>query len=151
MSELADRIQKDMAAAMKGRNEPTLSVLRMLKASIQLASTEKGRSGELTDEDVQALVRRGIKQREEAAEVYKSGGASERAQNELDEAKILTSYLPAQLDDSELEDAVKNVAASLGASGPRDMGRVMGAAMKELSGKAGGKRVKEAVQKILAG
>jgi len=148
---LADLIQSDMVSAMKSRDERRLSVLRMLKTSMQLASTEKGRDGELSEGDILTLARRGIKQREEAAEVYERGGAPERAENELEEAKILASYLPAQMDDASLEEAVKGVAVSVGAAGPKDMGRVMSAAMKELSGRADGRKVKEAVQKILAG
>jgi uncharacterized protein YqeY len=146
---LADRIQKEMVAAMKSRDERTLSVLRMLKTSIQLASTEKGRESDLTDEDILTLVRRGVKQREEAAELYKAGGAEDRAQNELAEARILVSYLPAQLDDTALGDIISGVISSLGASGPKDMGRVMGRAMQEVSGRADGRRVKEAVGKFL--
>ncbi|MDR3280031.1 MAG: GatB/YqeY domain-containing protein [Synergistaceae bacterium] len=150
-SPLAELIQKDMVSAMKSHDALKLSVLRMLKTAIQLASTEKGREGELTDEDIQVLIRRGIKQREEAAEVYKNGGASDRAQGELDEARILTSYLPAQLGDEELESVVRKIAASSGASSQKDMGLVMSAAMKELSGRADGKRVKDAARRILAG
>jgi uncharacterized protein YqeY len=138
-----------MVSSMKNRDELTLSVLRMLKASMQLASAEKGREGDLTDEDVQTLVRRGVKQREEAAELYKSGGADERAENELKEARILASYLPAQIGDSELEGIITRALSSLSASGPKDMGRVMGAVMKEVSGRADGKRVKESVSKLL--
>ena len=74
-SRLIAAVQGDMVAAMKEKDEIRLSVLRMLKASIQLAMTEKGRESELTDQDVQALVRRAVKQREEAAELYRKGGA----------------------------------------------------------------------------
>ena len=146
---LADRIQKDMVSAMKTKDELRLGTLRMLKTSMQLASSEKGRAGGLTDEDVQVLVRRGVKQREEAAELYKKGGAEDRAQKELEEASVLSEYLPAQLDDSALENIVAGVISSLGASGQKDMGRVMGGAMKEVSGRADGRRVKEAVQRLL--
>jgi uncharacterized protein YqeY len=138
-----------MVRAMKERDETTLSVLRMLKTSMQLASTEKGREGELTDEDVQSLVRRGLKQREEAAELYRRGNAPERADRELAEAEILASYLPAQLGSDELDAIVSGVIKSLGATGPKDTGRVMGSAMQDVSGRADGKRVKEAVQKLL--
>jgi uncharacterized protein YqeY len=148
---LAERIQKDMVAAMKSRDERTLSALRMLKTSMQLASTEKGRGGELADEDIQALIRRGVKQREEAAQMYKNGGALERAENEMEEARVLVSYLPAQLDDSELGDIVGSAIESLGASGLKDMGRVMSRVMQDVSGRADGRRVKDAVQKRLGG
>lgn len=149
MSLLANRIQSDLVAAMKSRDEVTLSVLRMLKSSIQVAETEKGREGELSDDDILALIRRAVKQREEAAEVYRNGNASERAEAELREARILTAYLPAQLDDSELEAIVREVLTATGASGMKDMGKVMGAAVKTVAGRADGKRVKETVTKLL--
>jgi uncharacterized protein YqeY len=145
---LEETIQRDLSAAMKSRDERRMSVLRMLKTSIQLASTEKGR-GELTDDDIHVLVRRGIKQREEAAEMYRQGGAPARADEELAESRVLAEYLPAQLDDAELERVVSGVISSLGASGPKDTGRVMGAAVKEAAGRADGKRVKEIVTRLL--
>lgn len=146
---LADRIQSDMVSAMKSRDERTLSVLRMLKAAMQMAETERGRDGELKDDDVQALVRRAVKQREEAAELYKSGSAPERAAEELEEAKILQGYLPAQLDAAALDGIVSGVIERMGAHGAKDMGRVMGSVIREVSGRADGKRVKDAVQKLL--
>jgi uncharacterized protein YqeY len=139
-----------MVSAMKSKDELRLRVLRMLKTSMQLASAEKGRTGALTDEDVQVLVRRGIKQREEAAELYKKGGAEDRAKNEMNEAGVLSEYLPAQLDDDALKNIVSGVISSLGASGPKDMGRVIGAAVKEASGRADGKRVKEIALQLLS-
>jgi uncharacterized protein YqeY len=144
------RIQQDIVAAMKSHDERGLSALRMLKSSIQLASTEKGRSGELSDEDVCLLIRRGVKQREEAADIYKKGGAHDRAEDELEEARILSDYLPAQLEDEALFEIIKKAVSESGASGSKDMGRVMGAVMKEVSGRADGKRVREAVGKILS-
>ncbi|MDR1579897.1 MAG: GatB/YqeY domain-containing protein [Synergistaceae bacterium] len=146
---LEETIQRDLVAAMKSHDERRMTALRMLKTSIQMASTEKGR-GDLTDEDIHALVRRGLKQREEAAELYRKGGAPDRAEEELTEARILAAYLPAQLDDAELERIISGAISSLGASGPKDMGRVMGAAMKETAGRADGKRVKEIVTRLLA-
>jgi uncharacterized protein YqeY len=138
-----------MVSAMKSRDERTLSVLRMLKAAMQMAETERGRDGELKDDDVQALVRRAVKQREEAAELYKSGSAPERAAEELEEAKILQGYLPAQLDAAALDGIVSGVIERMGAHGAKDMGRVMGSVIREVSGRADGKRVKDAVQKLL--
>jgi uncharacterized protein YqeY len=146
---LEEQIQRDMVLALKSHDERRLSVLRMLKTAIQLASSEKGRSGGVTDEEIHMLIRRGVKQREEAAELYKRGGADDRALNELEEAKILSGYLPAQLDCAELDGIVNTVISSTGASGAKDMGRVMSAVMKEVAGRADGKRVKEAEQKNL--
>jgi len=149
MSSLADRIQSDLVAAMKSRDEVSLSVLRMLKSAIQVAETEKGRKGELSCEDVQALIRRAVKQREEAAEVYRAGNAPERAEAELREARVLTAYLPAQLDDEALEVLIREAAASVGASGTKDLGKLMGVAVKAIAGRADGKRIKEIAGRIL--
>lgn len=148
-SPLAAQIQGDLVSALKNRDEVRLSVLRMLKASMQVAVTEKGRSGDLSDDDVQSLIRRAIKQREEAAEQYRKADANERAAEELEEAEVLKAYLPTQMDDLELESLVARVVRETGASGPKDMGRVMGKAVQEASGKADGKRVKDTVTKLL--
>lgn len=149
MSSLADRIQDDLIAAMKSQDDVKLSVLRMLKSSIQVAETEKGRQGELSCDDVQALIRRAVKQREEAAEMYRSGNAEERAEAELREARVLMDYLPAQLDDEALGAVIRGIVDSVGAYGMKDLGKVMGAAVKAVEGRADGKRIKEAAAKLL--
>jgi uncharacterized protein YqeY len=149
MSTLAKTIQADLVDAMKNRNETTLSVLRMLKSAMQLAQVEKGKGAELTDDDVLVLVRRLIKQRVEAAEMYKNGGASDRAQNELDEAKVLEVYLPAQLTDEALRSVVLRVAEEVGATSVKDMGKVMGKTVAAVKGQADGARVKAFVQEYL--
>ncbi|MDO5563593.1 MAG: GatB/YqeY domain-containing protein [Synergistaceae bacterium] len=150
MSGLVANIQNDLVAAMKRKDELTLSVLRMLKAAIQMAQIEKGKDNELTDDDVLVLVRRLIKQRHEAAEMYKSGGAEDRAQRELDEAKVLEAYQPAQLSDDDIAGKVAEIAAQVGASGPKDMGKLMGKVMAAVKGQADGNRVKAAVQSYLS-
>ncbi|MDR1884673.1 MAG: GatB/YqeY domain-containing protein [Synergistaceae bacterium] len=147
---LEERIQGDLVAALKNRDDATLSVLRMLKASIQMAATEKGRSSGLADEDVVALVRRAVKQRKEAADLYRKGGAHERAAEELEEAGILKSYLPTQMADAELELVISGVIGETGAAGPKDLGRVMSGVMKLAAGRADGKRVKEMAARLLS-
>ena len=146
---LEARIQNDLVTALKNQDSVTLSVLRMLKASIQLALTEKSRKDDLTDEDVHAIIRRAIKQREEAAERYREGNAHERAAEELEEAKILKDYLPIELNDAELDAIVSAVIGELGASGQKDFGRVMGKAVSDVKGRADGNRVKAAVTRLL--
>lgn len=146
MSTLMQQIQDDLVKAMKNKEEVRLSVLRMLKASMQMMQVEKGKGSTLTDDEVMVLLRRLIKQRNEAAEMYKNGGAEDRAQNELDEAKILEAYLPAQLSDVQLREIVANVAKEVGAQSVRDMGKVMGKAMSAVAGQADGNRVKAIVQ-----
>jgi uncharacterized protein YqeY len=150
MSELAAKVQHDLVQAMKDKEEVKLNVLRMLKSAIQIAQTEKSKDTELTDDDVLTLVRRLIKQRHEAADLYREHGAADRADSELAEAKILEAYQPAQLGDEELAKAVAEAAAAIGAQGPKDMGKLMGKVMGAVKGKADGNRVKEQVQKYLA-
>jgi uncharacterized protein YqeY len=150
MSELVAKVQHDLVQAMKDKEEVKLNVLRMLKSAIQIAQTEKSKDTELTDDDVLTLVRRLIKQRHEAADLYREHGAADRADSELAEAKILEAYQPAQLGDEELAKAVAEAAAAIGAQGPKDMGKLMGKVMGAVKGKADGNRVKEQVQKYLA-
>ena len=150
MSDLVQKIQQDLMAAMKSRDELKLAVLRMLKSSVQLAQTEKSKDAELSDEDVFGLIRRAIKQRKEAAELYDKGGAGDRAKRELDEAKVLESYLPAQMSDEDITKLVADVAKQVVASGPRDMGKMLGKVMGAAKGLADGNKVKAAVQKYLA-
>ncbi|MDO4952986.1 MAG: GatB/YqeY domain-containing protein [Synergistaceae bacterium] len=147
---LLSQIQSDLVQAMKDKDDVKLAVLRMLKSAVQLAQVEKGKDAEFTDDDVFLIVRRLIKQRSEAAELYRSGGAADRAERELAEAKILEVYQPAQLNDEELEKFVAEAARIVGAAGPKDMGRVMGKAMAAVKGQADGNRVRQAVQKYLS-
>lgn len=149
MSDLVLKIQNDLVAAMKNKDELVLSVLRMLKSAIQLAQIEKGKENPLTDDEVLVLVRRLIKQRNEAAAMYRAGGAEDRAVRELEEAKVLDAYQPLQLSDDDIAKVVSEVAAQVGATGPKDMGRMMGKVMAAVKGQADGDRVRTQVQKYL--
>lgn len=144
-----EQVNADLMAAMKSKEEPRLSTLRMLKAELQKLRAEKGRDAEISDEDAMAAVRRLIKQRVDAAEQYRTGGAEERAAEELAEAETLKPYLPAQLDDAEIEAVISAAAAEVGASTQKDMGKLMKAVMAKTSGRADGKRVKELVTAFL--
>jgi uncharacterized protein YqeY len=146
---LEERIQRDLVSALKNRDDATLSALRMLKTAIQIVSAEKGRTGDITDADVEVIIKRAVKQRHEAAELYKKGNAPERAAEELEEARILTGYLPQQMDDKELTQIVSDAITEAGAAGLKDLGRVMGRAMKLADGRADGKRVRETAAKLL--
>ena len=146
---LAQDIAKDLVQAMKAREEPKLSTLRMLKAELQKLQADKGKSAEITDEDVHAVIKRLIKQRKDAAEQYKSGGANDRAESELAEIKILEPYLPKQLDDSELDKIIAESAVEINASSPKDMGKLMKTVMKKTAGQADGSRVKDKVNAFL--
>ena len=150
MSDLELKIQNDLVDAMKKRDELRLSVLRMLKSAIQMAQIEKGRDLPLTDDEVLVIVRRLIKQRNEAAEMYRSGGAHDRAETELEEVKVLDSYQPEQLSDEEIVKIVTEISTQVEASGPKDMGKVMGKTVAAVKGRAEGGRIKELVLKHLS-
>ncbi len=147
--ELQNRIQQDLVQSMKDRDELRLGTLRMLKAALQLAQVEKGKNEPLSDEDVLSVIQRLIKQRREACEQYRAHGAEDRAVRELEEAKILETYRPEQLKDSEIEAMALEAALSVGAKDSRDMGKVMGVLMPKVKGKAEGSRVREAVARLL--
>lgn len=148
MSLLQD-ITHDLTQAMKAREEPRLSTLRMLKAELQKLQADKGRGYEITDSDVQAVIKRLIKQRKDAAEQYSSGGAQDRADAELAEVKILEPYLPKQLGDEELDSLIHEAAEEIHATSTKDMGKLMKAVMSKAKGLADGSRVKEKVNAFL--
>lgn len=148
---LVQDIAHDLTQAMKAREEPRLSTLRMLKAELQKLQADKGKGVEITDDDVHAVIRRLIKQRKDAAEQYKAGGANDRAENELAEITILEPYLPKQMDDSQIDAIISEVAKEIGASSPKDMGKLMKAVMAKAKGQADGGRVKGRVTAFLNG
>ena len=146
---LTQDITHDLTQAMKAREEPRLSTLRMLKAELQKLQADKGKSYEITDADVQAVIKRLIKQRKDAAEQYSAGGASDRAEAELAEVKILEPYLPKQMGDEELDSLIGEAAEEIHAASPKDMGKLMKAVMSKAKGLADGARVKERVTAFL--
>ena len=148
MSLLQD-ITHDLTQAMKAREEPKLSTLRMLKAELQKLQADKGKSYEIVDADVTAIIRKLIKQRKDAAEQYASGGANDRAESELTEVKILEPYLPQQLSDDALDAMISEAAEEIHASSPKDMGKLMKAVMAKAKGQADGSRVKDRVNAFL--
>ena len=139
---LTEQIDQDLVNAMKQREELRLSVLRMVKSALKLKQVETGAA--VSDEQAQAILRTLIKQRREAAEMFAQGGRGELAQKELDEIKIVESYLPAAASDAELEGAVAAAISETAATTPKDLGRVMKAAMTRLVRKTvDGKRLSE--------
>ncbi len=147
---LKSQIAADLLSAMKSRDEVKLSVLRMLKAEFQKAQADKGRSVDLPEEELQTLLRRLIKQRKEAAEQYRTCGADERADAELNEAKVLEEYLPAQLNEDELNSLIETAAKKSGAATPKDIGFLMKELMPLVAGRADGKHVKKKAEAFLA-
>lgn len=147
---LEEQIQKDIMASMKAHDQIRLNAVRSIKSAILLAKTSEGAKENLEDADVIKLIVKLAKQRKESAEQYKAAGRPELAGNELAEAAVLEEYLPKQLGEEELEARLKEIIAGLGASSPADMGKVMGAATKQLAGLADGRAISALVKKLLA-
>ena len=150
MGALKDRLHADLTTAMKAQDELTRATLRMVLAAITVEEVAGTTARELSaDEELKVVVRE-AKKRREAAEAFRTGGASDRADRELAEEGVLTGYLPVQLDDAELAALVAAAVAETGASGPQGMGAVMKAVGPRVAGRAEGGRVAAAVRAALA-
>ena len=139
---IAEQVEKDLVTAMKAREELRLSVLRMTKTAFKLKQVELSRP--LDDAEATAVLRTLMKQRRDSVEQFRKGGRDDLASKEDAEIEILQGYLPAAASDGEIEVAVTTAIAETGATGAKDMGKVMKAAMARLAGKnAEGKRVSD--------
>jgi uncharacterized protein len=144
-----DIINDDIKKAMLNKEpKDKLEALRAIKAALLLAKTEKA-DVELTDDLCFKVLNKLVKQRKESAEIYQSQNRSDLADKELFEAKVIEAYLPAQMTEAEIEAVIKTVIEKVNAKAPSDMGKVMGAATKELAGKADGKIISAIVKKLL--
>ncbi|MFL5823260.1 MAG: GatB/YqeY domain-containing protein [Solirubrobacteraceae bacterium] len=139
---LVEQLRSDVNAAMKAGERERVGALRVVLSELQKAAKEGG------DDEV-AVLRRERKRRLEAAEQFRSGGRAELAEKEEAEAGLIEGYLPAELDDSELQTMVSQAIAETGASDPKDMGQVMKVVMAQAAGRVDGKRVSERVRKAL--
>jgi len=149
--ELKERLRADLTTAMKVRDELRTATLRMVLAAVSAEEVAGKEARELSDDEVQAVLRREAKKRREAAEAFTSGGRPDRAERELAEGAVLDSYLPAQLSDDELAALVREAVTEAGASGPQAMGAVMKVVGPKVAGRAEGGRVAAAVKAALAG
>lgn len=145
---LETQVQQDIKAAMLAKEKTRLEALRGIKAAILLAKTADG-SDTITDEAIVEIVQKLVKQRKESAEIYVQQNRQELADNELAEVAAIEVYLPKQLSEAEVEAELKKIIAAAGASGPQDIGKVMGVATKQLAGKADGKLISGLVKKLL--
>lgn len=144
---IKDKLNTQIKEALKAGDEVRVSTLRLL--SNALHNEEIAKQKDLEEEEELQIVRRQIKQREEAIEAYTKGGRAESAEKEKKEAEILKEFLPAQIDAGELEKIVEGVIAEVGATGPQDFGKVMGTVMARVKGQAGGNKVAEIVRSKL--
>ncbi|MEX2586211.1 MAG: GatB/YqeY domain-containing protein [Balneolaceae bacterium] len=148
-----DQIQSDMKQAMKERDTDRLTVLRSLKAKLleKEISVRKDGEGSLGEEEIVDVLMKAAKQRKESIEQFEQGGRNELAETEKKELTIIESYLPSMMEEEEVRALVVKRIEELGASGPQDMGRVMGVLMGELKGKAEGGLVSRVVKEQLTG
>lgn len=144
-----NQISEDIKKAMLAREKVALEALRGIKKEFLEAKTAKGSDGLLHDEQAVKIMQKMVKQRKESADIYKQQNRPELAENEMAECAIIEKYLPAQMSDAELEKVVAKIIAQVGATGPQDMGKVMGTASKQLAGKAEGKVISEKVKALL--
>ncbi|GGP12652.1 GatB/YqeY domain-containing protein [Oceanobacillus neutriphilus] len=145
---LLDRLNQDMKQAMKNKDKETLSVIRMVKASIQNESIKLGKDTLSEDEDLTILSRE-VKQRKDSLQEFKNAGREdlvEKTENELD---ILARYLPKQLSDEELTSIIQDTIKEVNAASMKDMGKVMGSVMPKVKGQADGTKIKQIVEQKL--
>ncbi len=148
---MRERIETDLKTAMKARESERTTTLRSVLAAIKNHEAEKGTQGQTSDEVVIELIGKESKRRAEAAQAYEEGGRPELAEKERREAEILQAYLPEQLSEAEIAEAVDAAIAEVDAQGPRDIGKVMGAVMPKVKGRADGTRVNAVVRERLGG
>ena len=145
---LEERIMQDLKEAMKAKDQAAMRGIRAIKAAILLAKTDG--SGEALNEEREIkLLQKLVKQRRDSLDIYEKQGREDLATIEREEIEVIERFLPKQMDEAELEAYIKNLIETSGASGMKDMGRIMGAASKELAGKADGKMISGVVKKLL--
>jgi uncharacterized protein len=146
---LSEKIAGDLMAAMKAQDKSKLEALRAAKTAFILARSERGSDAVLTSDEEIKIIQKLVKQRKESAAIYREQNRPDLYEKEETEAAVLEGYLPAKMSNEELTAALKAIIARVGAKSPSDMGRVMGAATKELAGKADGKDISAKVKELL--
>ena len=139
-----------LKTAMKAKDKTALTALRAVKSAILLAKTESGAAQELTEEQELKILQKQVKQRKDSAAIFMEQGREDLATPELAEAKIISQFLPEVMNEEDIEKIVVSTIESVGATGMKDMGRVMGIVSKELAGKADGKTISTIVKAKLA-
>ena len=148
---LEEKIMTDLKAAMLAKDEKALRSLRAIKAAIIIAKTSEGAGGVLKEEDEIKLLQKLVKQRKDSLEIFEKQNRADLAQKEKEEIEVIEKFLPKQMSPDELKETIAVIIKETGASSPADMGKVMGAANKQLAGKADGKTISGIVKELLAG
>ncbi len=146
---LETNIMDQLKQAMKDKNEVALRTLRAIKAAILVEKTASGAKEELTEADEMKILQKLSKQRKDSLDIFRTQKREDLAIKEEEEIAVIEQFLPKQMSAEELDNEVKGIITSVGANGPADMGKVMGAASKQLAGKADGKAIAEAVKRLL--
>ena len=147
---LQQDVMTAMKAAMKAKDQTALTALRAVKSAILLAQTKSGAGAELTEDQELKLLQKLVKQRKDSAAIYLDQGRKDLASPELDEAEVISQFLPEALSEEEIEKVVVMTIDSIGAEGMKDMGKVMGIVSKELAGQADGKTISTIVKQKLS-
>lgn len=147
---LEQKIMTEMKEAMKSKNEPVLRSLRAIKAEIIKAKTEPGAGGEIDEATELKFLQKMMKQRKDSFEIFEQQGRADLAAKEKEEMEVIEKFLPKQLTEDEIKEAVSKIIAETGASSAADMGKVMGVSSKQLAGKADGKLISSIVKTLLA-
>jgi len=147
---LEEQIMAEMKEAMKAKNEGVLRSLRAIKAEIIKAKTDPGAGGTIDEATEQKFLQKMMKQRRDSLEIFEKQGRADLAAKEKEEMAVIEKFLPKQLDEAAIKEAVAKIIAETGASSSADMGKVMGAASKALAGQADGKTISAIVKELLS-
>ena len=147
---LEQQIMTEMKEAMKAKNEGVLRALRAIKAEIIKAKTEPGAGGEISEATEQKFLQKMVKQRRDSLDIFEKQNRPDLAAKEKEELAVIEKFLPVQMTEAEIKESVKKIIEETGASSAADMGKVMGAASKQLSGKADGKLISGIVKELLS-
>ena len=146
---LEEKVMTDLKTAMLAKNEAALRSLRAIKSAILNTKTAGGFNGEINEEDEIKMLQKLVKQRKDSLEIYETQSRPELAAKEKEEIEIIEKYLPAQLSEEELTSLINKIISETGATSAADMGKVMGAANKQLAGKTDGKTIAKVVKSLL--
>lgn len=144
---LKDKLMDDLKESMKNKEQVKKSVVTLIRSAIKQKEVDE--RVELTDEDILSIISKQVKQRKDALEDFTKGGREDLIAQTKEEIEILSSYLPAQLTDEELETIIKQVMEKVGATSMKDMGKIMGMATPLVKGRADGRRINEMVKTLL--
>ena len=148
--DLFEKVSEDIKNAMKAKDKVALETLRNVKKVFLEAKTAPGANDTLSDADALKMIQKLVKQGKDSATIYSEQGRQDLADAELAQVAVLEKYMPKQMSAEELEVELKKIIAEVGATSPKEMGKVMGVASKALAGKAEGRAISETVKRLLA-